>query len=630
MKINIREAIKLFFKSPSLENVFTEAIHNSIDAHATKIDVAISIEALGKADTLSVTITDNGEGFTQERYNKFCELMSVEEDTHKGVGRLVYLYYFNKISIVSRYNKKQRTFTYNNDFDEYKSDMQEIDIADETQETTILFQDCNLKRLSSHNAIFPEYMRTAILHKFYPILYVLKKRNKNIDINLKLDINSVEKAQQVGKRETHISLADIPALNIEKIDLSMLTMFAQSEVHYSIKKQDIPTTPLLITALCIDNRTYDLSDIVSAENLQGYDSIFLLNSTAFNGQTTPSRESLTLNDAQKRTVVKLFRSKISEIVQKEIPSIKKKKEQSKDSLNKTYPHLIGYFEEDEIGIIARSKSIEIAQEKFMQDQKEVLEATNLDDDKYSKALELSSRSLSEYVLYREKIVGKVENITKENYEEDIHNLILPKETILSDSTDLSSIYYNNLWLLDEKYMTYKTALSNKSTKKIIEEITQENTATEDTTAPDIAIIFSDNPTNDSNKNIKVDVVIVELKKKGIKLAKTEEVISQLRQRARKLMKYYPNKIQRIWFYGIVEFNREFKLSLKEDEYTPLYSKDKLYYKENKIFLNEEDTTPYLIGTYILSTDAFIKDAKARNATFLQILKDGFQKTKNIV
>jgi hypothetical protein len=568
MKINIREAIKLFFKSPSLENVFTEAIHNSIDANATKIDVAISIEALDKAKTLSLKITDNGEGFTKERYGKFCELMNVEkdDDTHKGVGRLVYLYYFDKIKVLSKYNKKQRTFTYDNDFDDHKSDMQEIDIKEDTQETIITFENCSLERLNSYNTICPEHMRTAILHKFYPILYLLKKNNKSIEINLKLDIKTVKKGQQIGKRETRISLSDILTLNIEEVNLDMLEMFNQSEVHYSIKRQDCITDPLLITALCIDNRTYDLSDVISVENLQGYDSVFLLNSTAFNGQTDPSREFLTFND--KRTVIKLFRDKISEIIQREIPSIKNRKEATEASLNKTYPHLIGYFEKDEIGVIDRAKSIENAQDKFIRDQKEILEATTLDEKKYDKALELSSRSLTEYVLYREKIIDRVKNITKENSEEELHNLILPKGTVLRDNTDLSNIYQNNLWLLDDKYMTYNTAMSNKSMKDIISEITQKVSNEKDTTAPDIAIIFSDNPKDDKNEDIKVDVVIVELKKRGIILAKTEEVISQLRQRARKLMKYYPNKIQRIWFYGIVEFNTEFKLSLKDEEYTP--------------------------------------------------------------
>jgi anti-sigma regulatory factor (Ser/Thr protein kinase) len=628
MQINIRQAMKYFYKSPSLENVFTEAIHNSIDANASKIDIEISIKALDKVKTLTVKITDNGIGFTDERYEKFCRLMSIEEETHRGVGRLVYLVYFDKISISSKYAKKQRTFTYDINFDEHQSDMRKIDIDEDIQETSILFENCSLEKLSSYYIISPEHLRNLIINKFYPILYILKQAEKELIINITLDVNIVKKRQIIGKRNTQISLADIPILNIESIELDMFKMFATSEIHYSIKKQDTLTDPLLITALCIDNRTYDLSDVISVENLQGYDSVFLLNSTAFKGQTDPSREMLTLNETQKRTVIKLFRDKISEIIQREIPVIKEKKEKSKESLNKTYPHLIGYFDDGEIGVVARSKSIEAAQEKFLRDQKEILEAHSLDDKQYDKALELSSRSLSEYVLYREKIIGKVENITKKNHEEDLHNIILPKGAVLRDNTDLSNIYSNNLWLLDEKYMTYNTAMSNKSMKEIIEEISQENLTAKDTTAPDIVITFSDNPKDDNNKDKKIDVVIVELKRKGIPLAKTEEVISQLRQRARKLMKFYPDKIQRIWFYGIVEFNDEFKMSLMEEKYTSLYSKDILYYKENEVLLNINDTKSHLIGTYILSIDAFIEDAKARNAAFLQILKDGFQKIKN--
>ena len=252
-----------------------------------------------------------------------------------------------------------------------------------------------------------------------------------------------------------------------------------------------------------------------------------------------------------------------------------------------------------------------------------MEASSLTDEEYDKALDISSRTLAEYILYREKIIGKLDSITSKDAEADIHNLILPKGTVLKDYTNLTTIYSNNLWLLDDKYMTYTTAMSDKTTKQIVEEITQEVCDVKDTTEPDIVILFSNNP---DDKNIKkVDVVIVELKRKGIKLAKTEEVISQLKQRAIKLMKYYPNKIQRIWFYGIVEFNDEFKLSLKNEEYIPLYSKDSLYYKENKIYLSVDDEVPNLIGTYILSIDAFIKDAKARNATFLQLLKEGFKK-----
>lgn len=629
MKINIKQAVRLFFQNPSLEMVFIEAIANSMDANATKIDIDISIEALDKPESLKIKISDNGEGFTDERYLKFCELLKVDDDTHKGVGRLVYLFYFDKMSISSKYEKEHRTFTYDSEFDGDHSDMKKVDIEDDIQETSIQFEYCSLLRLSSYSIIFPDILRKKILEEFYPRLYLMQQDGKNLEISINLDVQKVKKNQVIGSRHTQVLLSDIPALVEVDINLDTIQMFGDSKLHYSIKKSDRTLTQTtIITGLCIDNRTYNLQNIISAENFPpGYELIFLLNSTIFNGQVDPSRQNLTLNEITKSQVVKLFRDKISEIIQKEIPIIKEKNEQTKESLVKTYPHLIGYFQEDEIGVIARSKSIEEAQQKFIRDQKEILEASSLDGEKYDKALVLSSRSLTEYILYREKIINKLAGITAKDSEADIHNLILPKSVVLKDHTDLSSIYNNNLWLLDDKYMTYTTAMSDKTMKDIIEEITQEASNVKDTTEPDIAIIFSNNP--DENGGRKVDVVIVELKKRGIKLAKTEEVISQLKQRAVKLMKFYHNKIQRIWFYGIVEFNDEFKLSLKNEEYTPLYSKDSLYYKENKIYLNVEDEVPHLIGTYILSIDAFIEDAKARNSTFLQILKDGFQKEIDI-
>ena len=625
MKIDIKQAARIFFQNPSLEMVFIEAIANSIDANATKIDIDISIEALDKPETLKIKITDNGGGFTDERYEKFCKLLKVEEDTHKGVGRLVYLCYFDKISISSKYDNKHRTFTYDTEFDEDDSDMQEVPMAESIYETIIAFEDCSLQRLSSYTTISPEYLRKRIFEEFYPRLYLMKQDKKELVISINLDVQKVKKKQIICVRHTQILLSDIPELKEVDVNTDTIRMFENTKLNYSIKKEEnsqVPTS--IITGLCIDNRTYNLQDVVSVENFPpGYELVFLLSSTMFTGQVDPSRQTLTLNEAVKKQVIKIFRDKISEIIQKEIPTIKERNQQTKESLSKSYPHLIGYFTEDEIGVIARSKSIEEAQQKFIRDQKEILEATTLTDDKYDKALELSSRSLTEYVLYREKIIGKLESITDKDSETDIHNLILPKSVVLKDHTDLSSIYSNNLWLLDDKYMTYTTAMSNKTMKEIIEEITEEASEEKDTTAPDLAVIFSNNP--DENGGKKVDVVIVELKKRGIKLAKTEEVISQLKQRAIKLMKYYPNKIQRIWFYGIVEFNDDFKLSLKNEEYTPLYSKDSLYYKENKIYLSVDDEIPHLIGTYILSIDAFIDDAKARNSTFLQILKDGFQK-----
>ncbi len=603
MQVNIKQAIRLFFSNPSLDMVFIEAIANSLDADASKISICISIDELGKQETLKITVQDNGVGFTQERYGKFCKLLQVEDSTHKGVGRLVYLYYFDTIEVSSIFNKQHRTFLYNTSFDEANSNMVLEPIDSQEQRTILNFSNCTLKRLSSYNSILPDSLKRMILEEFLPRFYVYKEEGKEIEIDIELKIGKVKKNQFIGNRKVTISLNDLPVLKVEEVNASQIRMFEDMVLQYSIEKKESYVAPFIITALCIDNRAYKLSDIISSDNIPwGYELIFLLKSSIFNGQVDPSRQTLTLRDELLKSVKKIFRTKIANIIQQDIPSFKESNEKTRLSLSKSYPHLLGYFEDEEIGIVSRSKSLEIAQQKFLRDQKTVLEAEYLDGEKYEKAMDLSSRSLAEYILYREKIISKLETITNKDSEATIHNLILPKRSILKNNQNVTAIYNNNLWLLDNKYMTYTTAMSERTMQEVVEEITQGVEHGSDSNRPDLAIIFSDNP---EDLSCKVDVVIIELKKRGIKLSKTEEVISQLKQRATKLMNYYPNRIQRIWFYGIVEFNDEFKLSLKNEHYTPLFSKDTLYYKENEWYLSLESDIPYKVGTYILSIDAFI-------------------------
>lgn len=157
----------MFFQNASLEMLFMEAIANSLDANASNIQVDISIDALDKPDTLRVIITDNGEGFTDERYKKFSKLLKVDDDTHKGVGRLVYLNYFDRIVVSSKYDGNHRTFTYDNDFDEDHSDMTVITMDEQIQETSLQFENCSLGRLSSYNVIFPQYLKDKVIGEFF-------------------------------------------------------------------------------------------------------------------------------------------------------------------------------------------------------------------------------------------------------------------------------------------------------------------------------------------------------------------------------------------------------------------------------------------------------------------------------
>ena len=621
MKINIKQAVKLFFSNPSFELVFIEAIANSIDANADKIDINISIEEFAKHETLKVIIKDNGIGFTDERYQKFSELLKVEEDSHKGIGRLVFLSYFNTVDVISKYDNKQRTFLYSNNFKEEDSVV--IETEEDIQETELVFNGYLLSKISTYDYLKPQLLINRIKEEFYPRLYKKKQIGEKLQINIILHVDNPDNRYDFHSDSKSLDIADLGELQVESVDASLIEMFKQMNIHYSITP--IENAKTIITALCIDDRTYKLN-IISDENIPlGYEIIFLLYSDLFTGQVDSSRQNLILKDNVLKPAIIIFRNKIAEILKREIPGITQNNEKTKEGLVDRYPHLIGYFEEETIGIIKREDTLKKAQEKFFKAQRDVLDAPNsISDEMYKKTLEMSSRALTEYILYRQLIIGKLRLINKTDDEDVLHSLIVPMRTKLHSTNFMSDLYSNNAWLLDDKYMTYNTILSDKVMSELIKEITKDEIVETDNREPDIALIFS----NDPEKTAKVDVVIVELKKRGLKLEENSKAIIQLQQRATKLMQHYPDKIQRIWFYAIVEFNDEFKLYLENNDYIEIFSTDTVYYREYDIKTSLESTFKNKIGVYILSIDSFIDDADSRNSTFLKVLKDSFSKLNN--
>jgi hypothetical protein len=85
---------------------------------------------------------------------------------------------------------------------------------------------------------------------------------------------------------------------------------------------------------------------------------------------------------------------------------------------------------------------------------------------------------------------------------------------------------------------------------------------------------------------------------------------------------YNNKVQRICYNGIVEFNEELELALSSD-FTELFSTGKLYYnqKEVAISLKPKQTIP--VSMFMWDLDAIVEDANARNSTFLNFIKSKF-------
>ena len=117
MRIRSDQAVALFFPSTSMKFVYYEAIANSIDAGADHIVINISLTSFTEPETLEIDIIDNGNGFTDERFERFNHALDKSDEQHKGIGRFVFLKYFDKIEIESRYGESKRVFTFSSSYD---------------------------------------------------------------------------------------------------------------------------------------------------------------------------------------------------------------------------------------------------------------------------------------------------------------------------------------------------------------------------------------------------------------------------------------------------------------------------------------------------------------------------------
>ena len=619
MKIASKNAASLFFPSTSLEFVYYEAIANSIDAHATLIRIDIEIAAFTEAETLQITVSDNGEGFHDKNFERFNKVLDVEDDQHKGIGRLVYLNYFKNVLVESKYGTRLRTFTFNEEFD---GESKVVEMPSEEHQTKLVFTNYIKDKIKTYDYLIAEKVRDSIFEHFLPKFYQMKLDGKQLKLTISLNAQTPNTEYGFSSNSVEMDISELPNLK-EKTIPDTDTLFSEFKMLYSVEKTKPDERPSVISALCADGRTIPMTIISNKEFPAGYKLVFILYSDHFSGKTNTARDSLSLDDLSTNRIRKVFTQLVAEVIKEEIPEILKENAKIQDKLQNQYPHLVGYFDEDSIGLTDKNSIVNAAQERYFNDQKQILEATELSDEQYKLSLNFSSRVLTEYVLYRTKIIQKLKKMNKENDECEIHDLIVPRRRIMHQNNQINDIFLNNAWVLDDKYMSYSKVLSDVEIEKIYTELDVAGShvySEKETGRPDITVVFSRDP----EEAKKVDVVVIEFKKLGLEIAKKEEVHSQLKQRARRLLEYYPDKIQRLWFYGIIDFDKEFKASLIENGYIMLFSEGELFYRSQEIVLDYNTLEKRYADIFLLSYEAMINDAEIRNSTFLNILKEGIR------
>ncbi len=396
----------------------------------------------------------------------------------------------------------------------------------------------------------------------------------------------------------------------------MLDAYEGVEMFYHVKSGMGERS--LVTAVSIDGRTIPIKLLQQGAEPPDHSGIFLFSSKLFAGAADTSRQKLVLPDTiSEPDLLRVLRREVGKVLSEHIPQISEKNTHTKQQFEDKFPHLLGYFEDTTVGLIDKDEALEIAQRKFFKAEKEVLQCEKLDDATFEKSLELSSRTLTEYILYRDLIIRKLKDMSANNTEADIHNLIVPRYNEFTGADLLEGVYRNNAWLLDDKFMSFQTILSEARMDTVIKAITLAEDAAVDDGRPDIAMIFSADPAGAA----AVDVVVVEIKKKTDDEKENIFAINQLLDRAQKLVNHCPN-IQRVWYYAVLQINDVLAGRLRQMKWAPLYSKGVVYYQDFETRRPDGMFVP--TPTFALSFDAIIGDAESRNHTFLEILKSGMK------
>ena len=614
MEVNVQKAVKIFFSNSSFEMIYSEALANALDADASEIRINIYLPDKNQLQNLQLIISDNGVGFDDNRFRKFSKLFDVEEQSHKGLGRLVYLCYFDSICIESIYNDgtKKRTFTFN---DEFKGESIIEDIQSFSCGSTLKMVGFSGERLHRNNNINPIHIKTLLMENFYMRLYKKKLNGERIKVLIESHIGS---SHIVDIVDTDM-MPDFTILPLEH----QLDLFNSIDLYYSVREtKELGKKP--ITAIAVDDRCHKV-EIIDDENLPiGYEMIFLLISESFLGATDESRQNFTMFGTNFSNIKRLFREGIARVVNENFPRIAEANKEREDFLKNTYPHLSGYFKTSDIGFSSSNEILKDAQEQFFRDQREILSATTLSDEQYEKSLMLAARSLAEYILFRQNVISKMKAFDKKSLEAELHNLIAPKGAEFQEGELYKDLYRNNVWVLDDKFMSYCTVLSEAEMSKVIDVITEGEVKDSDDDRPDITLFFSADPTKSDHM---LDVVVVELKRLGISAEQSSIVEFQLDTRTLRLAEFYGKRIQRMWFYGIVEFDERYEMHLVNNGYDPLFSNGNVYFKSKIVYTDKSKSYGVIQNSYIMDFKALVEDANSRNETFLKILRHQFDNSQ---
>lgn len=640
IRVKIDNVLKGFnSKIPFMQPLY-EAITNALEAHAKDIRIVFEKEELLDNDTMKpkiigFTIKDNGDGFNKKNRESFGEYLSnyKSELGCKGIGRFTWLKVFKEIKIESQLSDEYVTI----DFDKNYSDdkMKVIKQNSDERYTKISFkyvtENYYNKNKDERFVADIAAIKDNIANHLMVKLFLLKEEKKsNFAIHLMLDnkeeVISNQNISQLQKKSFNVQ--DDKQENYE------------FNLYYKFNKDGRNIHKL---HYCADGRTVlDFPKSIQFSNLADNASVtMLLASSYFDKRINNERNEFTFDPKENNPTLDnplplpkiniALKENVDNIILNRYPNIQKENQNLINECINENPHLGKYIRKGEYGLIYNKKDLLkkansefIAEkEKVLNNFKKMIEEKALNSEGFmrnvAKLNDISNRELAQYFYYRQEIVDGLKELNDDNnsQEELLHNLFMKKGEISDTKETDYSPYDSNIWLLDDKYMSYTKMFSDKQIGIIKQRIINENPNNYgDGKEPDLSIFY-----NDSAGNIK-DLVVVELKAIGATVPFKMFSLSEINRNLGFIAESVDN-IETLYGYIITKIDRNME---KELDYQagvskiftasnrPLY-----YYYNDKIV--DKNGNPKPCHVYIMSTETLYDDAYARNKVFLDIIKN---------
>ena len=570
------------------EQAIFEAVTNALQANADNIEIHFINSVLDYEDTAKyvdeIVIKDNGVGFHKENTESFKEYGSQYKRkklkvSAKGIGRFLYLKIFEQIHIESL--DKEISFSIEKDIDIINLEEKKY------SETSVTFSKPRFEFVIDY-----ENLERKIREHFIAYFQLLKERN----INIFLYENNIKKVQ--------IKSSEIPNFKKRKFELNGHIFL----LEYIFNDEDIRGNEGYYCAggrVVIKN-----SDLTTDKKLRAFDGIhilYLLSSVYLDDNVNSTRDNFTIMPVRKQQLNMLQNTSwkdIQEKLKEEIKIIAKNHNIDIDiianeSLKKSLQDapFLAYYLTDNPEAYNSEKLIDEAKSKLEIDKKNIREQGEKLTS-YDKLLSIVTQAeLAEYMFDRQRIIDELKQLTNDNVlEKKIHDLFMKKYTKDEDQNYRS----NNLWLFDDRFMTYNKVFSEAKIRDIFPDLSSID-------RPDICIV-----SNTYDKEKITDIVLIELKRPDEKITPAEaqrelrnyaDLVNQSRQ---------DNKI-RIWSYAFLKFNDNTERDLRLDDYNriPTQSKYSIYYKYSQ-------TTNTIIN--FLDYTSLAYDADTRHQTFMKILR----------